>query len=179
MLHKPTAVQSGFDVGFCTCCFKRFISAALGSTLTIGLFLILRALSAYRSVLMVSSMFESAGLTHAIIKVWLLPPRESSETNRKQFAKELSKIILQSLLCCIVVALNTCLFGCTLTSNADIFLLNKYKQNHQWTLRSIIIDGTDAGMKNFPLINQSQEKQDAFQILFAPVWRWGWYLRLL
>lgn len=65
----------------CTCCFKRFISAALGSRLTIGLFLILRALSAYRSVLMVSSMFESAGLMQAIIKVWLLPPKESDETN--------------------------------------------------------------------------------------------------
>lgn len=64
---------------FCTCCFKRFISAALGSMLTTGLFLILRALSAYRSVLMVSSMLESAGLTQAIIKVWLLPPRESED----------------------------------------------------------------------------------------------------
>lgn len=57
--------------------------------LTMGLFLILRALSAYRSVLMVSSMFESAGLTHAIISVWLLPPKESDfKKQTKQKAKK-------------------------------------------------------------------------------------------
>lgn len=56
--------------------------------LTMGLFLILRALSAYRSVLMVSSIFESAGLTQAIIKVWLLPPRESDEQDEKRVYKK-------------------------------------------------------------------------------------------
>lgn len=33
---------------------------------------------------MVSSMLESAGLTHAIIKVWLLPPKESNETKQNR-----------------------------------------------------------------------------------------------
>lgn len=33
---------------------------------------------------MVSSMLESAGLTHAIIKVWLLPPKESNNTKQNR-----------------------------------------------------------------------------------------------
>ena len=45
------------------------ISAAWGSLLTIGLFFIFLALSAYLIVLKVSSMLESAGLTQAIITV--------------------------------------------------------------------------------------------------------------
>lgn len=49
----------------------------MGSLLTTGLFLMWRALSAYRSVLSVSSRLMSAGLTHAIMTVRLLPPSES------------------------------------------------------------------------------------------------------
>ena len=64
-----------------TCCFNLANSAAWGSRFTTGLFLIRLALSAYRSVLRVSSMLESAGLTQAIIRVWLLPPSESDEQN--------------------------------------------------------------------------------------------------
>lgn len=45
--------------------------------LKIGLFLILRALSAYLKVFNVSSIFESAEQTQAIIKVCELPPNES------------------------------------------------------------------------------------------------------
>lgn len=59
------------------------ISTCSGSRLTIGLFLILRARSAYRRVLRVSSKFESAGLTHATITVWLFPPRESAMEENK------------------------------------------------------------------------------------------------
>lgn len=90
------------DGSLCTCCFKRFISAALGSRLTIGLFLILRALSAYRSVLMVSSMFESAGLTQAIINVWLLPPKESDETNTESSQKQFCRSFCSHSLCWII-----------------------------------------------------------------------------
>ena len=46
-----------------------------------GLFLILRARSAYLSVPSVSSVLLSAGLMHAIIRVWLLPPSESTHTD--------------------------------------------------------------------------------------------------
>jgi hypothetical protein len=45
--------------------------------------LIFLALSAYLKVLRVSSMLESAGLAHAIINVWLLPPSESKTKSSK------------------------------------------------------------------------------------------------
>lgn len=47
------------------------------SRLTSTRFLMLRALAAYLRVLSVSSMLESATLTHAIMHVLLLPPSES------------------------------------------------------------------------------------------------------
>ena len=52
-------------------------SSFLGSLLTIGLFLIFLALSAYLRVEIVSSRLESAGETQAIINVWEFPPRLS------------------------------------------------------------------------------------------------------
>ena len=64
-----------------TCCLSLASSADCGSLLTIGLFLICLALSAYLRVFRVSSMLESAGLMHASINVWLLPPR-ASDTGR-------------------------------------------------------------------------------------------------
>ena len=54
------------------------ISATWGSRFTTGLFFILLARSAYLRVPRVSAMLESAGLMHAIISVWLLPPSEST-----------------------------------------------------------------------------------------------------
>jgi len=57
---------------------SRCISATWGSRLTTGLFLIFLARSAYLRVPSVSSVFESAGLMQAIIRVWLLPPSESA-----------------------------------------------------------------------------------------------------
>mmetsp|Transcript_8950 Transcript_8950/g.24111 ORF Transcript_8950/g.24111 Transcript_8950/m.24111 type:complete len:202 (+) Transcript_8950:147-752(+) len=60
-----------------SCCLRLAICAATGSLLTMGLFLIARALLAYRSEFNDSSMFTSAGETQAIIKVLLFPPRES------------------------------------------------------------------------------------------------------
>ena len=45
-----------------------------------GLFLILRARSAYRNVEIVSSKFVSAGDTQAIIKVCEFPPKESCKS---------------------------------------------------------------------------------------------------
>lgn len=65
---------------------------------------------------MVSSMFESAGLMQAIIKVWLLPPKESDETNIVFL--DHSAVIL------CVESLNTGLFSCTLTTTVAIFGLN-------------------------------------------------------
>ena len=55
-------------------------SASLPSWLTIGLFLILRARSAYLNVETVSSKFVSAGETQAIIKVCEFPPKESCKS---------------------------------------------------------------------------------------------------
>jgi hypothetical protein len=37
---------------------------------------------------MVSSMLESAGLTHAIISVWLFPPSESGEEEEEEEGEE-------------------------------------------------------------------------------------------
>ena len=72
-----------FITGPRTCCLRFASSAAAGSIFTIGLFLIWRARSAYRSVFSVSSKLLSAGLTQAIIRVLLLPPRESKEKKKK------------------------------------------------------------------------------------------------
>lgn len=134
------------DGSLCTCCFKRFISAALGSRLTIGLFLILRALSAYRSVLMVSSMFESAGLTQAIIKVWLLPPKESDETNIESSQKSCSRSFFSHSLCWIIeywlvlMHFNQyCCYFCVKQqfyqkSSTTMFILFVIEQMHAWKL---------------------------------------------
>lgn len=63
-------------------CWRRCaIWAALGSRLTTGLFLMFLARFAYLRVFMLSSRFTSAGLTHAIMTVRLLPPRESCSSN--------------------------------------------------------------------------------------------------
>lgn len=76
--HRPPSIKA-MDL---TSCFRRSISAVCGSRLMTGLFLIFRALSAYRNVLRVSSMLMSAGLAQAIITVWLFPPRESTMIRR-------------------------------------------------------------------------------------------------
>ena len=75
---RPALIN--FIVNCWTCPFSLIISAVCGSQFTTGLFLILRALSAYLRVFNVSSMLLSAGLTHAIINVWLFPPNESEDS---------------------------------------------------------------------------------------------------
>ena len=50
---------------------------AVGPLFRSAAFLMARARAAYRSVLTVSSRFESAGETHATMSVWLDPPSES------------------------------------------------------------------------------------------------------
>ena len=60
-----------------TCCLRLASSAAAGSRFTIGLFLICLARSAYLKVFSVSSKLLSAGLTQAIMRLLLFPPRES------------------------------------------------------------------------------------------------------
>ena len=67
-------------ISFCndrTYCFSSRINTVAGSLLTVGLFLILRALLAYFRVFNVSSNELSAGEQHAIILVLELPPKES------------------------------------------------------------------------------------------------------
>jgi hypothetical protein len=57
---------------------RAFVSnQTFSSMLTITLFFIFLALSAYRNVETVSSTFVSAGLIQAIINVYEFPPRES------------------------------------------------------------------------------------------------------
>ena len=83
-----------------TCCRSRASSAAAGSRLTMGLFLICLARSAYLSVFKVSSKLLSAGLTQAIIKVLLLPPRESVKRKKNTFG-----VISVCFLCALLTKL--------------------------------------------------------------------------
>lgn len=79
--NHPLRLSTRLSKEWHTCCLSRTSSAAAGSRLTIGLFLICLARSAYRRVFKVSSKLLSAGLTQAIIIVLLFPPRESVKNN--------------------------------------------------------------------------------------------------
>lgn len=58
----------------------------------------------------------------AIIKVWLLPPKESDETNME--SSQNSFFLDHSAVILCVESLNTGLFSCTLTTTVAIFGLN-------------------------------------------------------
>mmetsp|Transcript_42834 Transcript_42834/g.103442 ORF Transcript_42834/g.103442 Transcript_42834/m.103442 type:complete len:247 (+) Transcript_42834:808-1548(+) len=59
------------------CNFAASSAEMLLTTFRVAVFLIFRALVAYRKVLIVSSILKSAGLTHATMIVRELPPKES------------------------------------------------------------------------------------------------------
>mmetsp|Transcript_11029 Transcript_11029/g.28282 ORF Transcript_11029/g.28282 Transcript_11029/m.28282 type:complete len:492 (+) Transcript_11029:544-2019(+) len=89
---RPAPAGASATSAAASCARRRAISAAMAFTLSSARlattrFLMPREMDAYLSVLSVSSMQESAGLTHATITVLALPPRLSCSTRVNLLAR--------------------------------------------------------------------------------------------